>query len=102
QGIPGLVLPHFGKESRRDTFQNYVVRTAKRDSLREHLRTAGVETLVHWPKPVWEHKDLGLSNPNLPRTKHLCEEVLSLPMSAETTVEQADIVAEAIRQFFQQ
>src|SRR5438034_3807728 len=98
--VAGLTPPHFGEEDRLDVFQNYVVRTAERDGLREHLRASGIETLVHWPKPVWEHKDLGLADPNLPETESLCREVLSLPMSAETTTEHADIVTAAIRQFF--
>lgn len=99
-GIPGLTLPHFGEDDRLDVFQNYVVRTMERDRLREHLRASGVETLVHWPKPVWEHKDLGLADPNLPETESLCREVLSLPTSAETTPEHVEIVAAAIRKFF--
>lgn len=98
--IPGLTLPHFEEEDRLDIFQNYVVRTVERDRLREHLRTSGVETLVHWPKAVWEHKDLGLADPHLPETERLCREVLSLPMSAETTPEHVELVTAAIRKFF--
>jgi dTDP-4-amino-4,6-dideoxygalactose transaminase len=99
-GVPGLALPHFLEEDRLDVFQNYVVRTAERDGLREHLRASSIETLVHWPKPVWEHKDLELGDQNLAETERLCREVLSLPMSAETTAEHVDIVIAAIRRFF--
>ena len=83
-----------------DSFQNYVVRTNDRERLRAHLREQGVETLVHWPKAMWEHKGLGLTDPNLLETESVCREVLSLPMSAETTAEHVDIVTTAIRQFF--
>jgi dTDP-4-amino-4,6-dideoxygalactose transaminase len=76
------------------------VRTKQRDRLREHLRAEGVETLVHWPKPMWEHRALGLANPGLPETESISKEVLSLPMSAETTSEHVDITAESIRRFF--
>lgn len=100
EGIPELKLPHFSEEHHFDIFQNYVVRTTERDRLREYLKKSGVETLVHWPKPMWEHKDLALEDPHLPETKRICNEVLSLPMSAETTEEHVDITVRAIREFF--
>ena len=100
EGLPGLRLPHFCQECRFDVYQNYVVRTPQRDSLREHLGTQGIETLVSWPKPMWQHKGLALENPGLLETESICREVLSLPMSAETTPEQVDITVRSIRKFF--
>lgn len=101
EGIPGLVLPHFGDDfSHFDIYQNYVVRTRHRDSLREHLRSRGIETLIHWPKPMWEHKGLALGRPWLPETEALCQEVVSLPMSAETTPDQVESVVHCIREYF--
>jgi dTDP-4-amino-4,6-dideoxygalactose transaminase len=99
EGIPGLRLPHFAEETRTDVFQNYVVRHPARDALRAHLTRAGIETLVHWPKPMWEHRDLGLPDPGLPQTARLSREVLSLPMSAETRPEHVDQTVEAVQSF---
>jgi dTDP-3-amino-2,3,6-trideoxy-4-keto-D-glucose/dTDP-3-amino-3,4,6-trideoxy-alpha-D-glucose/dTDP-2,6-dideoxy-D-kanosamine transaminase len=99
-GVGDLRLPHFSEARHFDSFQNYVVRTAHRDVLRKFLRDKGVETLVHWSRPMWEHKGLGLADPVLPETSQLCREVLSLPMSAETPPEHVEIVADAIRLFF--
>ena len=82
-GIPDFHLPHFEGAAFRDGYQNYVIRTPQRDALRAHLRERGVETLVSWPKPVWEHKALNLARYSLPETESICREVLSLPMSAE-------------------
>jgi len=98
--INNLALPHFPETGQWDIFQNYVIRTRARDRLREYLREAGVETLVHWPKPMWEHRGLGLKNPGLPETEAICREVISLPMSAETTFEQVDYTTGQIREFF--
>jgi dTDP-3-amino-2,3,6-trideoxy-4-keto-D-glucose/dTDP-3-amino-3,4,6-trideoxy-alpha-D-glucose/dTDP-2,6-dideoxy-D-kanosamine transaminase len=100
QGFEGIQLPHFSEDHHFDSFQNYVVRTPDRDSLRKHLTLQGVETLVHWLKPMWEHKGLDLTNPGLPQTESICREVLSLPMSAETTPEEVEIVVESIRSFY--
>ena len=99
-GIDDLRLPPFDETQGRDIYQNYVIRTAHRDPLRDYLREQGVETLVHWPKPMWEHKALRLRAPHLPETEKVCREVLSLPMSAETTAEHVKITVEAIRRFF--
>ena len=100
-GIPGLVLPHFEGADYRDTYQNYVVRCGRRDALAAFLKDRGVETLIHWPKPVWEHRALRLGDWRLPETEAICREVLSLPMSAETSEEQVGYVAECIREFFE-
>jgi len=99
-GVGDLVLPHFVGEPYFDVYQNYVVRTSRRDSLRAFLKEEGIETLVSWPKPLWEHRGLGLGSPDLPQTRTICREVLSLPMNAETTPEQIRIVGECIRRFF--
>ncbi len=101
-GIRELQLPHFDEKNHFDSFQNYVVRAPRRDALRQHLRGRGVETLVHWPKPMWAHKGLGLAVHEQPRTERLCREVISLPMSAETTSEHVDITTDAIRDFFRE
>lgn len=100
QGISELRLPHFDESARRDVFQNYVIRTAVRDRLREHLTKHGVETLVHWPKPMWKHEGLGLQNPGLAETEKICREVISLPVSAETMPEHVEIVVDCIRSFY--
>jgi dTDP-4-amino-4,6-dideoxygalactose transaminase len=99
-GVADVLLPHFDESKQRDVFQNYVIRADARDRLKNHLEESGVETLVHWPKPMWRHPGLLLRDPGLTNTEALCREVLSLPISAETTEEQVEIVAESIRSFY--
>lgn len=100
EGIEELRLPHFSGSEYFDTYQNYVIRTGCRDELREYLKANGVETLVHWRKPMWEHKDLALGNPGLSETESICREVISLPMSAETTPQHVETTVACIRNFF--
>ena len=100
RGLAGVALPPIDGDGYHDSFQNYVIRAHRRDALRAFLREQGVETLVHWSKPVWQHKGLGLPGPDLPETEALCEEVISLPMSAETTEEHVDATVAAIRAFY--
>lgn len=100
ESVGNLRLPHFPGEGYFDVHQNYIIRTARRDELRAYLADRGVETLVHWPKPVWEHRGLKLGEWQLPETERICREVLSLPMSAETSEEQVDYTVGCVRQFF--
>ncbi len=100
EGIEDLRLPHFAGDEHFDSYQNYVIRTTRRDELRQHLKDQGVETLVHWPKPMWEHRGLALDNPGLNETVAICNQVISLPMSAETTAQQVEITTGCIREFF--
>jgi dTDP-4-amino-4,6-dideoxygalactose transaminase len=100
EDISEIELPHFSEAAQTDSFQNYVIRTPHRESLRDHLRANGVETLVHWPKPIWEHRGLGLERLELRETVKICDEVLSLPMSAETNEGEVAMTADGIRDFF--
>lgn len=100
-GVGDLVLPHFEDRRYADVFQNYVIRTGRRDALRAHLKESGIETLVSWPKPVWKHLALRLGEHTMPETEAICREVISLPMSAETTTEDVDITVDAVRKFFE-
>lgn len=98
--VGDLRLPHFDENRAHDSFQNYVIRTGRRDELRAFLREQGVETLVHWARPMWSHKALALADPHLETTERICREVISLPMSAETSEQDVDITVEVVREFF--
>lgn len=98
--IKDLRLPHFPGDQNYDSYQNYVIRTTHRDELRQRLKDDGIETLVHWARPMWSYEGLKLEDPELHETSDICREVISLPMSAETTAEQVEIIAESIKDFF--
>lgn len=100
QDVDGIERPHFDGDGYFDTFQNYVIRTKQRDELRQYMREQGVETLVHWARPMWSYPGLQLGTPALPYTESVCREVISLPMSAETTEEHVRITVDVIREFF--
>src|SRR5262249_22189027 len=95
-----ISLPHFTGDEYFDVYQNYVIRTPRRDELRAFLKENGIETLVSWPQPMWHHRGLRLGEHRLPETEAICREVISLPMSAETTEEQVKVTVECVNQFF--
>jgi dTDP-4-amino-4,6-dideoxygalactose transaminase len=59
-----------------------------------------VETPVRWRKPMGRHKGLDLPEMHLPESEATCAEVISRPLSGETTPEHADIVMSAIQKLF--
>jgi dTDP-4-amino-4,6-dideoxygalactose transaminase len=82
----------------------FVIRTASRDALREHLRAKGIASDIHYP--VADHQqsvaqvagnELAAS---LPVTERACAEVLSLPCYPGMSSEQAGRVIDAVRSFF--
>ncbi len=102
ESVREISLPHFAGAQYGDVYQNYVVRTPRRDELRAYLKMEGIETLVSWPKPMWHHRALKLGEYHLPETEAICREVVSLPMSAETTHQHVEETVACIRRFFGQ
>lgn len=82
-----------------DVFQNYVVRTKRRDELVSYLTENGIEILISWPIPMHHQKTLSLGHFKLPETEAISKEVLSLPMYPELSDEQVEFVIESIRRF---
>ncbi len=97
-----VILPPPPQSNNRyfDVFQNYAIRTAKRDELVSHLARKGVETLISWPIPMHHQSTLGLNHFRLPQTEAISREVLSLPMYPELTDEQVNHVIKVIQDFF--
>ena len=93
-------LPHFQSDEYRDVYQNYVIKADNRDGLVAFLKEKGVETLVQWDKPVWEHKGLELGDYHLPETEQICKRVMSLPMYSELKEWQVEYVANCINEFY--
>ncbi|MBC7259171.1 MAG: DegT/DnrJ/EryC1/StrS family aminotransferase [Chloroflexi bacterium] len=81
----------------------YVIRTERRDALRDFLAGRGIGTGMHYPIPLpltEAYQGLGFRKGQFPVTERLAGEILSLPMFAEMTEAQVDEVAGAVREFF--
>jgi hypothetical protein len=102
-GLP-LALPRRRAECAH-VFHQYVVRSAGRDRLREHLRGAGVGTGIHYPAPVHLQPAyrgrLAEYPAGLPETSRIAGEILSLPMYPQLPPDAAERAASEIRRFFE-
>jgi len=83
----------------RHVYHVYAVRTDDRDSLRDALAKAGIQTGIHYPIPVHlqpAHADLGYRVGDFPVAETVAREVLSLPMFPEMTRQEVATVAAAV------
>ena len=80
----------------------YVVRSRARDALRAHLRSAGVESQVHYPTPVHRQPAYARgarSAGTLATSEELAVQVLSLPAYPGLGDDHVQEVADAVRDF---
>jgi dTDP-4-amino-4,6-dideoxygalactose transaminase len=71
----------------------------KRDRVQAILGERGIATAVHYPIPIHlqtAYADLGLGRGSFERTERSANRVLSLPMFAELSDEQIDLVVDAL------
>lgn len=85
--------------SAEPAYHLFVVRTDRRDELRDFLADQGISTLIHYPLPVHlqeAYRDLGYGPGTLPASEAAAGTVLSLPLYPEMTDEEAETVAGAL------
>ena len=100
-GVSGIVLPEIYPET-TDAWHLFVIKTGKRDELREYLKNCGVETGIHYPlslpeQPVFADHLSYCSGYRAVRESHL---LLSLPIGEHLSVEEIAFVTEKIKKFF--
>ncbi|MDQ6809703.1 MAG: DegT/DnrJ/EryC1/StrS family aminotransferase [Verrucomicrobiota bacterium] len=84
-------------------YHQYVIRTAQRDRLRDHLSQRGVGTAIYYPLGLHQQKCfeyLGYCEGDLPETERAARETLALPIYPELTREQQPYVVDSIADFF--
>ena len=92
-----LVLPAT-RPGDQPAWHLYVVRTPQRDALQAALARQGIDTLVHYPRPVYRFAPFAhLGPPHRTASDALCDEILSLPMGPHLSNAQVDQVCEAVR-----
>lgn len=94
-----LALP-VEKEGCHHVYHQYTVRTPRRNSLREFLKSRGVAASILYPKPVHfqaGYQDLCIVGPRgLGNTELICEEILSLPVYPELSNDDVSYISDQI------
>ena len=99
--VTEIVLPKFYPET-LDAWHLFVIKTEKRDNLREYLKNSGIETGIHYPlslpeQPAFaDHTDYCCTYRAVKESKTL----LSLPIGEHLGEKEVSFVAEKIKEFF--
>jgi dTDP-4-amino-4,6-dideoxygalactose transaminase len=86
----------------RAVYHLYVVRTAEREGLINHLKQAQIGTGIHYPIPLHLQRaylSLNYSSGDFPVAERVAAEIVSLPMFPQLTEAQQARVADEIRAF---
>ena len=99
--LPGVVTPGVVPD-REHVYHLYVIRTDRREGLRAHLKAAGIDTVINYPKalpfyPAYAY--LGHRPEDFPVAHANQSRILSLPIYPEIGADRVARVAECIREF---
>jgi dTDP-4-amino-4,6-dideoxygalactose transaminase len=100
--VGDLLLPYTHPDADH-VFHLFVIRTSRRDALREYLRAQHVETMIHYPIPPHlqqSYKDLGYKKGNYPITESIAKTCLSLPLWPGMVEEDIEYISDRIKKFF--
>jgi dTDP-4-amino-4,6-dideoxygalactose transaminase len=87
----------------RHIFNQYVIRTSRRDDLQAHLKARGVGTEIYYPVPMHLQECfayLGHKTGAFPESEAAARETLALPIQPELTEPQAAYVVQCVSEFF--
>jgi dTDP-4-amino-4,6-dideoxygalactose transaminase len=97
----GIVLPQEVPGSKH-VWHQYVIRTARRDALREFLASRQIGSEIYYPVPLHLQealKPLGYKEGDFPESERAAREVLALPIFPELRQDEQQTVVDAIAEF---
>ena len=83
----------------RHVYHVYTIRSSKRDALQKSLQAKEIQTNIHYPIPVHLQKayaNLGYRDGDFPESEQAAKEVLSLPLFAEISDRQIELVSTSV------
>lgn len=99
-----IVLPKVRQGSTHN-WHKFVLQAKNRDQLAEHLKSHGIETLVHYGKALSDEKcilslNLPVQYREVPVARQAASSVISLPVFPDLREEEVKWVVEKIKEFF--
>ncbi len=97
----GIVLPH-EVPGTKHVWHQYVLRTRRRDALREFLSIRKIGSEIYYPVPLHLQdalKQLGYKEGDFPEAERAAREVLALPIFPELREDEQQAVVAAIAEF---
>ncbi len=100
--FPWLTLPA-QMPGGRHVYHLYVVRSERREELRQHLSDSGIGVGIHYPVPLHlqpAFRALGYAAGDFPVSERLAASILSIPMYPEVSEAQLHRVVQTIGAFY--
>lgn len=100
--IESIVSPS-EKEHEFSVYHTFIIQTERRDELKEYLAKRGIETAIHYPKPIHLHTvatDLGYKKGDFPVAERQSRCILSLPVYPELSIADLKYVVDSIDAFY--
>ena len=99
-----LILPPSSDDQHSCVWHLFVVRVRSRDKLMQYLKVRGIDTAIHYPKPVYKQIAYNTMKyrGKLPMTEHVMSEILSLPLYPELSRDEVMEVCQNIRSYYEQ
>lgn len=101
-GIPQVFVPGDAPGA-FSVFHTFVVQVERRDELAAYLRERGIETAVHYRRPIHLQPAaaaLGYAVGSMPVAEAQAERILSLPIHQHLTLADVALVCATIREFY--
>lgn len=98
--IGGLKLPDI---CQGHALHLYVIKTDRRDDLKNYLAENDIQTLIHYPAPLPLadcYAEMSYKPQDFPEAVKTCEQILSLPLFPELSEAQQNFVIAKIKNFF--
>lgn len=102
-GLDGSITVPTEPAGTHHVYNQFVIRTEQRDSLKTHLRDSGIPTEIYYPSPLHlqpAFQYLGYKSGDFPEAECASRSVLALPIFPELTEAQQESVVACISDFF--
>ena len=100
--VPRLTLPNDLPHG-KSVYHTFVVQAEQRNELKQFLANDGVETAIHYPKPIHLQESaasLGYSDGDFPVAESQAKHILSLPIHSDLEQDDLNLVANSIKAFY--
>lgn len=89
-------------EGEQGAYHTFVIRIQKRDALMDYLKEHGVDSKIHYPIAIHlqsASKQFGYKRGDFPNTEKFVNEIISLPIHQDLTMDDIDYVSRIVNQF---
>jgi dTDP-4-amino-4,6-dideoxygalactose transaminase len=83
----------------KHVYHLYVIFSAERNILQDYLSKNDIQTLIHYPVPIYKQKALSYPHNNFPETEKATSEILSIPAGPSLTTEEINYMINKINNF---